>query len=100
MNKNMAPPLTGTRVLDLSRVLAGPWATQTLADMGADVVKIERPGSGDETRSYAPFVESGNGTRPRSTYFLAANRGKRSIAIDLTTEQGQELVRELADKSD
>jgi len=96
----MVPPLTGTRVLDLSRVLAGPWATQTLADMGADVVKIERPGSGDETRSYAPFVESGNGTRPRSTYFLAANRGKRSIAIDLTTEQGQELVRELADKSD
>jgi crotonobetainyl-CoA:carnitine CoA-transferase CaiB-like acyl-CoA transferase len=96
----MVPPLTGTRVLDLSRVLAGPWATQTLADMGAEVIKIERPGSGDETRSYAPFVASGDGTSPRSTYFLAANRGKRSIAIDLTTEKGQELVRELADKSD
>jgi crotonobetainyl-CoA:carnitine CoA-transferase CaiB-like acyl-CoA transferase len=96
----MAPPLTGTRVLDLSRVLAGPWATQTLADMGAEVIKIERPGSGDETRSYAPFIASEGGASTRSTYFLSANRGKRSVAIDLTVEQGQELVREIADRSD
>jgi crotonobetainyl-CoA:carnitine CoA-transferase CaiB-like acyl-CoA transferase len=100
MNKNMAPPITGTRVLDLSRVLAGPWATQTLADMGADVIKIERPGYGDETRSYAPFIASDGGASTRSTYFLAATRGKRSVAIDLTNEQGQELVREIADRSD
>jgi crotonobetainyl-CoA:carnitine CoA-transferase CaiB-like acyl-CoA transferase len=96
----MASPLAGIRVLDLSRVLAGPWATQTLADMGADVIKIERPGVGDETRSYAPFTPSINGAPGISTYFLAMNRGKRSITIDITQENGQELVRELADRSD
>jgi crotonobetainyl-CoA:carnitine CoA-transferase CaiB-like acyl-CoA transferase len=96
----MAPPLAGIRVLDLSRVLAGPWATQTLADMGADVIKIERPGIGDETRSYAPFTPSIDGSPGMSTYFLAMNRGKKSITIDITQEKGQELVRELADRSD
>ena len=96
----MACPLAGIRVLDLSRVLAGPWATQTLADMGADVIKIERPGVGDETRSYAPFMHSANGAVGMSTYFLAMNRGKRSITIDITKEEGQKLVRELADRSD
>jgi crotonobetainyl-CoA:carnitine CoA-transferase CaiB-like acyl-CoA transferase len=95
----MKGPLAGIRVLDLTRVLAGPWATQTLADLGADVIKVERPRIGDDTRSFPPFV-SRNGDAAQSTYFLALNRGKRSITIDLCRPEGQELVRKLADKSD
>ena len=77
-------PLSGVRVLDLSRVLAGPWATQLLADYGAEVVKVERPGSGDDTRGWGPpFDEQGT-----ASYFHAANRNKRSVAIDIGTEAG------------
>jgi len=94
--------LTGLRVLDLSRVLAGPWATQLLGDLGADVVKIERPGQGDDTRAWGPhYVTDGDGQPTReSAYFLSANRNKRSIAVDLTHPQGQALVRDLALKAD
>jgi crotonobetainyl-CoA:carnitine CoA-transferase CaiB-like acyl-CoA transferase len=88
-------PLAGVRVLDLSRILAGPYCTMMLADLGADVVKVERPGGGDPTRSWGPpFVEG------ESTYFLSANRGKRSICVDLADPEGVELVRSLAAQSD
>ena len=93
-------PLAGIRIIDLSRILAGPWATQTLADMGADVVKVERPRLGDDTRTFAPFIPSKDGTTRQSAYFQSANRGKRSITIDVTTPEGQDLVRELADNAD
>lgn len=96
MTQPAAPPparaLDGVRVLDLSRVLAGPWATQTLADLGAEVIKVERPGAGDDTRSWGPpFVAGGD-----AAYFLCANRNKRSITIDFTKPAGAELVRRLA----
>ncbi len=94
--------LDGVRVLDLSRILAGPWATQLLADFGADVIKVERPGAGDDTRSWGPpFLKdaAGNDTT-ESAYYLCANRGKRSIAIDFTRDQGQRLIRELVSHSD
>jgi crotonobetainyl-CoA:carnitine CoA-transferase CaiB-like acyl-CoA transferase len=94
--------LEGLRVLDLSRVLAGPWASQTLADMGAEVIKIERPGRGDDTRSWGPpFAqdELGNDTS-ESAYFLSANRGKKSVTIDITQPAGQGLVCRLASQSD
>ena len=91
----MAGPLEGIRVLDLSRILAGPWSTQCLADLGADVIKIERPEGGDDTRSWGPpFFDKGG--EPVSAYFLCANRGKRSVAIDLADPEGQKLLRELA----
>jgi crotonobetainyl-CoA:carnitine CoA-transferase CaiB-like acyl-CoA transferase len=97
----MPGPLAGIRVLDFTRVLAGPWATQSLADMGAEVIKIERPVSGDDTRGFGPpFVASKNGTAGLSTYFLSANRGKHSVTIDLAKPEGQQLARELAEKSD
>jgi formyl-CoA transferase len=93
-------PLAGIRVLDLSRVLAGPWCTQLLADLGADVIKIERPGQGDDTRHWGPpWIEHDDGTRT-AAYFLAANRGKRSAAIDLADEAGADHIRRLADRSD
>ncbi len=95
-------PLAGIKVLDLSRVLAGPWASQLLGDLGADVVKVERPGSGDDTRAWGPpwlKDAEGNDTR-ESAYFLCANRNKRSIAIDFTRADGQALVRRLADRAD
>jgi crotonobetainyl-CoA:carnitine CoA-transferase CaiB-like acyl-CoA transferase len=94
--------LTGVRVLDLSRVLAGPWCTQTLADLGADVVKVERPGSGDDTRGWGPpFLKDRDGQdTAEAAYFLGANRNKRSITIDLSQPEGQELVRRLADQVD
>jgi formyl-CoA transferase len=96
----MTKPLAGIRVLDLSRVLAGPWCTQLLADLGADVVKIERPGVGDDTRLWGPpWVEHGDGFRT-AAYFLAANRGKRSASIDLSSAEGATQVRRLADRSD
>ncbi|NJC06914.1 formyl-CoA transferase [Sphingomonas kaistensis] len=96
----MTKPLAGIRVLDLSRVLAGPWCTQLLADLGADVIKIERPGVGDDTRLWGPpWVEHENGTRT-AAYFLAANRGKRSAAIDLASDEGADQIRRIADRSD
>ncbi len=97
----MAGPLSGLRVLDLTRVLAGPWATQMLADYGAEVIKIEKPGEGDDTRGWGPpFLTNADGTRGDAAYYLAANRGKSSVAIDMASLQGQELIRDLAAKSD
>ena len=97
----MAGPLTGIRVLDLTRVLAGPWATQVLADFGAEVIKIEKPGEGDDTRGWGPpFVTNPDGSRGDAAYFLSANRGKWSVAIDMASGEGQALIRELAAKSD
>ena len=98
----MSGPLTGIRVLDLSRVLAGPWATQLLGDYGADVIKIERPGSGDDTRHWGPpwLPEPADGSGRESAYFLATNRNKRSLTVDLSSAAGQELVRKLAIKAD
>src|SRR5262245_18088712 len=88
-------PLSGFRVLDLTRILSGPYASMLLADLGAEVVKVERPGSGDDTRSWGPPFLDG-----MSTYFAAVNRGKRSVAIDLGTERGRELLRALAAQVD
>jgi len=98
----MTGPLSHLRVLDLSRVLAGPWATQTLADMGAEVIKIERPGTGDDTRGWGPpYIEGEAGSDTReSAYFLSANRGKKSVAVDITTQEGRALLHKLAEKSD
>jgi crotonobetainyl-CoA:carnitine CoA-transferase CaiB-like acyl-CoA transferase len=97
----MAGPLSHIRVLDLSRVLAGPWATQCLADLGADVIKIERPGEGDDTRGWGPpFLQTPSGETGDAAYFAAANRGKRSVAIDMGTPGGQALIRRLAAESD
>ncbi len=94
---NSSGPLSGVRVLDLSRVLAGPWATQTLADLGAEVIKIERPGAGDDTRLWGPpFTTKADGSRGDAAYFLCANRGKKSVAIDIATSEGAAAVRELA----
>jgi crotonobetainyl-CoA:carnitine CoA-transferase CaiB-like acyl-CoA transferase len=98
----MAGPLSHVRVLDLSRVLAGPWAGQVLADLGADVIKVERPGPGDDTRGWGPpFLKDldGNPTTDAG-YFLAVNRGKRAITLDLNHPDGQRLVKALAAKSD
>ncbi len=95
----MKAPLAGIRVLDLSRVLAGPWCTQLLADLGADVTKIERPGAGDDTRHWGPPWHVRDGEKV-AAYFLSANRGKRSAAIDIATEQGATLVRRLAGYAD
>ena len=94
--------LAGLKVLDLSRVLAGPWCTQILGDLGADVVKVERPGAGDDTRAWGPpFLRDAAGRETaESAYYLGANRNKRSIAIDLARPAGQELVRELAARAD
>ncbi|GLR48396.1 CaiB/BaiF CoA transferase family protein [Sphingomonas astaxanthinifaciens] len=92
-------PLEGIRVLDLSRVLAGPWCTQLLADLGADVIKIERPGVGDDTRHWGPPWH-GEGDSKVAAYFLACNRGKRSAAIDLASPDGAAQVRAIADTSD
>jgi formyl-CoA transferase len=92
-------PLTGIKVLDLSRVLAGPWCTQLLADLGADVLKIERPGAGDDTRHWGPPWH-GEGGKRVAAYFLSCNRGKKSAAIDFGTEEGAALVRKLAAEAD
>ncbi len=94
--------LTGLRVLDLTRVLAGPYCTQILSDLGADVVKVERPGTGDDTRGWAPpFAREASGRETRtSTYFQCANRGKRSITADLSNPRGCELVARLAGRAD
>ena len=98
----MSGPLAGIRVLDLSRVLAGPWCTQILADLGAEVIKIERPGTGDDTRHWGPpwlKDEQGNPTA-QSGYFLSANRGKNSVTVDIGQPEGQALIKELAAKCD
>lgn len=94
--------LSGVTVLDLTRVLAGPYCTQLLGDLGADVIKIERPGAGDDTRRFAPpFMAGPDGKdTSESAYFMSANRNKRSVEVDLTSETGQALVRELAMKAD
>lgn len=95
----MGGPLDGTLVLDLSRVLAGPWASQALADLGARVIKVERPGRGDDTRSWGPPY-LGAGDNRESAYFLSANRGKQSIAIDFKDPRGQAVILQLARKAD
>lgn len=97
----MAGPLSGVRVLELARILAGPWAGQILADLGADVIKVERKGPGDDTRAWGPpFVEGKDGDPIGSAYFHCANRGKRSIEVDFDTEEGKRIIRKLAQKSD
>ena len=97
----MAGPLTGLRVLELARILAGPWAGQILADLGADVVKVERKGSGDDTRGWGPpFVEGADGKHLGAAYFHATNRGKRSIELDFESQDGRRIVRKLAARSD
>ena len=95
-------PLKGIRVLDLSRILAGPTATQLLGDLGADVVKIERPGAGDDTRFWGPPYVTGQDGAPttESGYYLSANRNKRSLAIDITSEEGVETIKKLVMKAD
>jgi crotonobetainyl-CoA:carnitine CoA-transferase CaiB-like acyl-CoA transferase len=94
--------LSHIRVLDLSRVLAGPWCAQNLADLGADVIKVERPGAGDDTRHWGPpFAKDANGhDTQESAYFICINRNKRSITVDISKPEGQELIRQLAAESD
>ena len=97
----MAGLLSHIRVLDLSRVLAGPWAGQILADLGADVIKVERPGAGDDTRAWGPpFLKNEDGSNAGAGYYLAANRGKRSITLNLDSSEGQDIVRKIAAESD
>jgi crotonobetainyl-CoA:carnitine CoA-transferase CaiB-like acyl-CoA transferase len=97
----MTKPLSGLRVLELARILAGPWAGQILADLGADVIKVERPGAGDDTRGWGPpFVEGANGENLSAAYYHSCNRGKRSIAVDFETENGRRIVAKLAQRSD
>jgi glutaryl-CoA transferase len=97
----MPKPLAGLRVLELARILAGPWAGQLLADLGADVIKVERKGAGDDTRGWGPpFVEGKDGKHIGSAYFHGANRGKRSIELDFESEDGRRIVRKLAARSD
>ncbi|MBX3633303.1 MAG: CoA transferase [Simplicispira sp.] len=102
MATSNAGALAGIQVLDLSRVLAGPWCTQMLADLGADVVKVERPGAGDDTRHWGPpFLKDaqGNDTN-QASYFTACNRNKRSVTIDMATPEGQALIRQMAAQAD
>lgn len=97
----MAGALDGIRVLDLSRILAGPWSTQNLADLGADVIKVERPGVGDDTRSWGPpFVAQADGDGRDAAYFFCANRNKRSLTLDFTTEAGKAVLHKLVQKAD
>jgi len=97
----MPKPLAGLRVLELARILAGPWAGQMLADLGADVIKVERKGPGDDTRAWGPpFVEGTDGKHIGSAYFHAANRGKRSIEVDFDSDEGRRIVHKLAARSD
>ncbi len=97
----MAGPLSNIRVLDLTRVLAGPWATQLLADFGAEVIKIEKPGTGDDTRGWGPpFITNADGSRGDAAYFLSCNRGKWSVCVDMAKPEGQKIIRDLAATSD
>ena len=102
MTSSNAGALAGIKVLDLSRVLAGPWCTQILADLGADVVKVERPGAGDDTRHWGPpFLKDAEGRdTTQASYFTACNRNKRSVTIDMATPEGQQLVRQMAQQAD
>jgi crotonobetainyl-CoA:carnitine CoA-transferase CaiB-like acyl-CoA transferase len=95
-------PLSHVRVLDLSRIMAAPWATQIMADMGADVIKVERPGAGDDTRGWGPpFLQDQDGNPTKEAgYFLSVNRGKRSLTIDMAKPEGQAILRQLAAESD
>jgi crotonobetainyl-CoA:carnitine CoA-transferase CaiB-like acyl-CoA transferase len=94
-------PLEGLKVLELARILAGPWVGQLLADLGADVVKVERPGAGDDTRGWGPpFIEGADGEDLSAAYFHSCNRGKRSVEADFETPEGQEIVRGLAAHAD
>ena len=95
-------PLSGIRVLDMSRILAGPSSAQLLGDLGADVIKIERPGSGDDTRGWGPpWLKDDKGKETQeSAYYLCANRNKRSLTIDFTKPGGQKLLKELASRAD
>ena len=99
-NSNSQPngPLHGLKVLDLSRILAGPTCTQLFGDLGAEIIKIERPGKGDDTRTWGPpFLKDDQGKETtESAYYLSTNRNKNSVAVDLTKPQGQEIIRELA----
>ena len=104
-NTHAAPPrgpLSHVRVLDLSRILAAPWAGQILADLGAEVIKVERPGAGDDTRAWGPpFLQDAQGKPTREAgYYLAVNRGKRSITVSLEKPEGQEIVKRLAARAD
>ncbi|ARP90668.1 CoA transferase [Bordetella genomosp. 9] len=102
MSSNRPPPLDGIRVLDLSRILAGPWCTQNLADLGADVIKVERPGAGDDTRGWGPPYMKGPDGKDTSeaAYYLSCNRNKRSITVDYASPEGADLIRRIAAKSD
>ena len=101
INNETPMALAGLKVLDLSRILAGPYAAQTLADLGADVVKVENPDGGDDTRKWGPpFTQNADGSRDDAAYFSACNRNKRSIAIDFSIKDGADLVRKLASKAD
>lgn len=102
MQIDRTAPLKGIRVLDLSRILAGPWASQILADLGADVIKIERPGQGDDTRRWGPpyLKDAAGAETPDAAYFLCANRNKRSITVDIASAEGQALIRKLAEQAD
>jgi crotonobetainyl-CoA:carnitine CoA-transferase CaiB-like acyl-CoA transferase len=101
-SSSVAGALSHLRVLDLSRILAGPWCSQNLADMGAEVIKVERPGKGDDTRAWGPpWIRDASGAdTTNSTYYAATNRGKKSITIDIACIEGQSLIRELVTKSD
>jgi crotonobetainyl-CoA:carnitine CoA-transferase CaiB-like acyl-CoA transferase len=101
MTRSRPGALAGVFVLDLSRVLAGPWATQLLADLGADVVKVERPRAGDDTRAWGPpFTTRADGEPGDAAYFFAANRNKRSLAVDMSKSEGAYLLRRLAEQAD
>lgn len=102
MSNSRRAPLDGVRVLDLSRVLAGPFCAQTLADLGADVIKVERPGSGDDTRAWGPpYLKDTEGAdTTESAYYISTNRNKRSIAVDLATPEGAAIVRKIASQCD
>ncbi len=96
-----SPPLAGLRVLELARILAGPWCGQLLADLGAEVIKVERPGGGDDTRTWGPpFLKGADGADLGAAYFHATNRGKRSVVVDFETDEGQKIIRDLARQSD
>ena len=98
----MAAALDGIVVLDLSRILAGPWCGQILADLGASVIKVERPGAGDDTRAWGPpYLKDADGNdTTEAAYYLAANRGKQSLTLDIASEQGAAIARELAARAD
>ncbi len=97
----MPGPLSHIKVLDLSRVLAGPWSTQMLGDMGADVIKIEKPGTGDDTRGWGPpFSTNIDGSQGDAAYFHSTNRNKSSLSIDITTDNGQQEIIRLAQECD